>query len=109
MVEIYLDIIRNNPNAWLHVHCHVGKGRTTTFMALYDMFHNARNLEFIEILDRQKEIDGQDFMKHRTKSNLDARKHTLFEERISFLENFYRYCRESDPQTVSWQDWLQQP
>ena len=27
-------------NAWLHIHCSAGKGRTTTFLALYDMMRN---------------------------------------------------------------------
>ena len=40
VVNKFVELIKNNPNSWLHLHCHVGKGRTTTFMAMYDMFYN---------------------------------------------------------------------
>ena len=28
---------KNDPKSWVHFHCHGGDGRTTTFLALYDM------------------------------------------------------------------------
>jgi len=107
-VEAFLELIKNNPNAWLHVHCKVGKGRTTTFMVMYDMFYNAKDVEFDEILDRQKEIDGEDLKKYLEKTDLDQRKWTLYNERLEFLKLFYRYCKLSDPHNITWQAWLQQ-
>ena len=35
-------VLRFGPNDWVHFHCHGGDGRTTTFMALYDMASWAR-------------------------------------------------------------------
>jgi protein-tyrosine phosphatase len=108
VVDDYLDLIKNNRNNWLHVHCNAGMGRTTTFMVLYDMFYNSKDLEFEEILDRQKQIGGQDFTHYLTKANIKPRTLLLSTERLEFLKSFHKYCRESDPQYVSWQTWLQQ-
>ena len=107
-VDAFINLIKKNPNAWLHIHCHVGKGRTTSFMVLYDIFYNCKELKLEEILNRHKEIDGQDFEKHLSKTDLDQRKRDLFDNRLNFLKNFYRYCKESDSQTITWQTWLQE-
>src|SRR4030095_6697423 len=32
-----------NPGDWVHCHCHGGDGRTTTFLALFDMVHWAKS------------------------------------------------------------------
>lgn len=106
-VDLFLDIIKNNPQSWLHIHCHVGKGRTTVFMVMYDMFYNAKDLEFEEILERNKAIDGQDLEKHKDETDLNPDKRSLYEERLEFVKRFYQYCREADPQNISWQDWFQ--
>ena len=40
-IDMFIDLVRALPeNAWLHIHCSAGKGRTTTFLALYDMMRN---------------------------------------------------------------------
>lgn len=105
IVDAYLELIKESPNAWLHMHCHVGKGRTTAFMAMYDMYYNAKDLEFDEILSRQYKIGGEDLKKHLNKTDLEARKKALFKDRFDFLKRFYRYCRDSDPENVTWQAW----
>lgn len=106
MVDKFLELIKNNPNTWIHIHCHVGKGRTTLFMILYDMFFNAKQLDFDKILERHKKNKGEDFLKYLSKPKLKAEKKELFENRYNFLKEFYRYCKDSDPKKVSWQEWL---
>lgn len=105
IVNDFVELIKNNPNSWLHFHCHVGKGRTTTFMAMYDMYYNAKDVEFEEILSRQKAIGGEDLMKH-LKKPMDERKRKFSEERYEFLSNFYNYCKNSNPAVTSWDDWM---
>ena len=40
-IEAFLDFVESLPgDAWLHFHCRAGHGRTTTFMAMYDMIRN---------------------------------------------------------------------
>lgn len=107
IVDQYLELIKKRPNAWLHIHCHVGKGRTTTFMALYDMFYNAKQIRFKDILNRHKVIGGEDFKKYRKKTDLDEDKKNLYHERFLFLKQFYQYCKEeANLEKVTWQDWL---
>lgn len=44
-VRDFVDLIWNlNPKqTWIHFHCHGGDGRTTTFLAMYDMFCTAKS------------------------------------------------------------------
>ncbi|MBR5111715.1 MAG: protein tyrosine phosphatase [Clostridia bacterium] len=40
-IDTFVKLVRSLPeNAWVHLHCSAGKGRTTTFLALYDMMRN---------------------------------------------------------------------
>lgn len=108
-VAAFLELIKYHPHSWLHVHCHVGKGRTTTFMALYDMFFNAKKLSFEEIIARQREIGGQDLIESASKASLSAERQAAYQERLKFLREFYRYCHEADLNSTSWIDWLNRP
>ncbi len=47
-------------NTWLYFHCRAGRGRTTTFMSMYDMMKNAKQVTFDEIMDRQLALGGAD-------------------------------------------------
>ncbi|MEO5968710.1 MAG: hypothetical protein ABIQ95_02180, partial [Bdellovibrionia bacterium] len=47
-----------DPKTWIHFHCAAGRGRTTTFLALYDMFKNYSKISFSEIIERQKLLGG---------------------------------------------------
>lgn len=106
IVDAYLDLLKQNPFAWVHVHCAVGRGRTTTFMAMFDMFYNAKTVSLDDILERQKKIGGQDFKKYLKEPNKDDEKQQLFLARLAFLERFYQYCQAGDPETTTWQEWV---
>lgn len=70
---------------WLHFHCDMCIGRTTTFMSMYDMMKNSNNIEFINILKRQALLGNINF--------------ETFEEkgiRLDFLKNFYQYARNNN-------------
>jgi protein-tyrosine phosphatase len=101
-VDEFLHLFRMYPNSWLHAHCAVGRGRTTLFMAMFDMFHNAKEVSFEDILKRQKEIGGQDFQKYLNEPNKDPKKQELFLNRLGFLEKFYQFCQNENLQTASW-------
>lgn len=93
------------PQDWVHFKCRGGKGRTTVFMALYDMLKNPE-LSKEDIIARQKLIDGIDlsFLPLEIKSK--HWKIRLSADRIKFLSHFYDYLH--DPQGyphVSWSQW----
>lgn len=72
----------------LYIHCRGGKGRTTTFMAMIDMMHNAGRDSFETILARQQRRHGADLMR-TTKGH----KGVLAARRRQFLMNFYREAK----------------
>jgi len=82
--------------SWAHFHCAGGDGRTTTFMAMYDMMRNALLVDVPgaeAILARQHDLGGID---------LDSLgsvgwKEEWARQRRALVHAFYRYCREQIP------------
>ena len=91
------------PGVWLHFHCEAGHGRTTTFMAMYDMMKHAKKDSLETIVSRQAAGGGIDLL---------AGKETGWQapygkERTEFIKQFYRYCRENqDGFQTTWSQWL---
>ncbi len=79
------------PGTWVHFHCKAGAGRTTTFMAMYDMIRNAGEVSCDDIIARQYLMGGLDLSGKETKG--DAWFDVLARERDSFVKSFYDYCR----------------
>lgn len=106
IVDNFLNVLKAHPEYWIHVHCAVGRGRTTLFMAMYDMYYNAKDVSFDDILERQKAIGGQDLKKYLKTPHANAKKQKLYLGRLAFLERFYQFCQEGDPQAGTWQEWI---
>lgn len=104
-VDDYVIMIRDLPeDGWLHVHCRGGKGRTTTFLAMYDMIENAKQVPLQDIIARQYAAGGSNLFK----KNVDSYKAADAMERRHFLEEFYRYTKENnDGFRTLWSQWLQ--
>jgi hypothetical protein len=81
-----------SPKTWLHVHCEGGKGRTTTILAMLDMMHNANQVPFKDILERQFLLGGENLMDTRP---ADDWRHPYFVERLQFLRDFYTYAQRT--------------
>ena len=90
--------LRGRPH--LHFHCRGGKGRTATFMALYDMLHNAHRVAYEAILVRQRLFGGYDLASLPAD---DSPKRPFIAERAAFLRQFYDFARES---SGAWTAWL---
>jgi Inositol hexakisphosphate len=98
MVDRFVTFVRGlEANAWLHFHCHGGDGRTTTFMTLYDMIRNARNLPFQDIAARQSVIGEYDLFKGSSET---------YKLRTEFITAFYAYVREGGYESTSWTEWV---
>lgn len=104
-VETFVNLVSSLPkDAWVHVHCRGGKGRTTTFMALFDMLKNADNLSFEEIIARQKSIPPYYNLSLVDRANADLKPHYI--ARFLFLKDFYRYAQDRlAGNKMSWQEW----
>lgn len=102
-VDSFIQFIRTLPNnTWLHFHCRAGVGRTTTFMAMYDMMKNAKTVSFNDIMKRQQLIGGANLL-----SGQDASSVSDGNIRSKFLKNFYNYCsKNTDDYKTKCTDWL---
>ncbi|MBN9227244.1 MULTISPECIES: fused DSP-PTPase phosphatase/NAD kinase-like protein [Legionella] len=92
-VDAFLSIIKNaSKDTWFHIHCRGGKGRTTTFLVMYDMLKNADKVSFGEIIARQASIPPYYnlFEVHRADPFLTS----YYEQRVIFLSRFYRFAQQ---------------
>ncbi len=102
-VEQIMQLIRTLPqDSWLHVHCHGGRGRTTTFLVMYDIMLNCRQVSLDDILLRHQQLGGSDLLK---KLDLTNPRHIPLHYRLIFLKQFYDYCKNNDVSKVSWTSW----
>lgn len=86
-LKAFINFINSLPSdAWLHIHCRGGAGRTTTFLTLYDIIKNGKKISLETILERQLLLGGTDL----TDITKDRDwKNPLALERLNFIENFY--------------------
>lgn len=96
-VDQFVKFVTNLPdNYWLHFHCKAGYGRTTTFMALFDMMKNSKNVSLEDIINRQYLLGNFNLFKPGEEVN-----------RAIFLRNFYKYAKENnDNFKTTWSDWV---
>lgn len=87
MVNLFVQSVTKLPkNSWLHFHCKEGIGRTTVFMTMYDMMHNAKTVPLNDIVLRQIKI-----------ANLEDKEEGLeSKDRMAFYTQFYSYCKKGD-------------
>jgi hypothetical protein len=97
-----------DPKTWLHFHCRAGDGRTTTFMAMHDIIHNAPGDSLQTILARQKAIGGIDLSSLPTDQTVFSYPFSI--ERVEFIQNFYKYVCAAKPGVFKllWSDWVSQ-
>jgi len=104
-VDRFLEIIRSVPkDRWIYFHCRGGSGRTTEFMAMYDMIHNAKTVSFDDIIARQIALGGKDLTMMPEKNNF---KHGWASDREKFIRKFYEYAHDNkDDFKTTWSEWL---
>ena len=105
-VDDFIKLIRTLPeDTWLYFHCRAGKGRTTTFVALWDMLTNANQVSLDDIMSRQHLLGGAYLTKISSKPE-NAWKAEWAKERRAFLAQFYQYAQQADYRKVLWSQWL---
>ncbi len=104
IVDDFVDFIKHlSKNTWLHFHCAAGEGRTTTFLAMYDMMHNAQSATWESIIEKQKNAGGINLL-HLP----NDWKHSLAVDRARFLKRFYEYCQQNPQFQIPWSTWSAQ-
>lgn len=94
------------PDAWVHFHCRAGKGRTTTFMTMFDIIKNAQKESFESIVARNKALsDGDDILEIGSDQDW---KYPFQKERAEFIKNFYEYAKAHPQLDKEWSAWSPQ-
>lgn len=89
---------------WFHIHCRGGDGRTTTFLAMYDMLKNADRVSFNDILHRQAAVSPFYDLFKVNHSDPDLTKY--YKARLQFLREFYRYAKAKQQGfSGTWSQW----
>lgn len=106
-VDQFVKLVRGlSKDQWLYFHCRGGSGRTTSFMAMYDMMRNAKITSFEDIMTRQHKLGGKDLTKLPEESSY---KYAPALERLEFLKKFYEYAKASDSNfSMVWSEWLKE-
>lgn len=90
MVENLLDFFKNLPqNAWIHVHCHAGKGRTSTVLLMYHLFKKREN-NLQEVSRLHQKYGSTDLLKVNEKWSKEKQK-----KRADFVQNFFTWSQGS--------------
>lgn len=93
------------PGTTLYFHCRAGEGRTTAFMAMVDMMHNAKQVSLNDIVLRQQLLGGINLLSDQSNNQQND---SLKSQRENFIKHFYDYCRtNNDNYQTSWSTWLQ--
>lgn len=107
-VDTFVNIVRNTPDkVWIHMHCHGGNGRATSFFAMFDMMKNADRVSFTDIIQRQASVKPYYDLSNieRKKSDMDK----YYKERYQFLKHFYQFASDSlKGYQGSWSQWAEE-
>lgn len=105
-VDRFVEAVRAMPaDGWAHFHCRAGRGRTTTFMALYDMLRNAKDVS-VEDIARRQEILGNDYDVLKP-AEAGTWKEGVTNDRIAFVRAFHEYAvANPNGRPQLWSEWL---
>ncbi len=81
-------------DAWIHMKCRGGKGRTTTFMVLFDIIQNP-TVSIDDILERHKLLGGVELSRKKLKQGHEW-KLRLSLDRFSIVRHFHAYRNDLD-------------
>ncbi|MBL8676347.1 MAG: hypothetical protein JNJ47_02825 [Alphaproteobacteria bacterium] len=105
-IDHLVNILENIPaNAWVHFHCHYGKGRTSMMLVVYDIMKNAPLVSLKNIVKRQHLLGSEDLL------NIDIWKGGSYtkrqlEDRKTFISQFYDFiCQRKAGGIQEWSTW----
>ena len=106
-VDEFVQFYKSLPeDIWLHFHCQAGEGRTTEFLAMYDILKNPA-VPLQDILYRQCLLGGS-YVAHVEPEDSTYWKVPYYAEKAKHIALFYRYVQENEGAgfAVSWSAWL---
>ncbi len=106
-IERFISFIQSLPdNIWLHFHCKAGKGRTSTYLTIFDMLRNP-DLSLRDAAYRQYKLGGEFVLDDGSKPNEKEWKIPLKQERVEMLQLLEQYIKENrkNNYAVKWSEW----
>lgn len=107
-IDRFIDFVRKMPeDAWLHFHCRAGKGRTTSYMAMYDMMKNPQ-VPCEDIISRQFLLGGAYLAFELQNPKPSQWRAGYYHEKTLMIRKFYQYVQENHQSNfkVKWSKWL---
>lgn len=105
-VDKFVSLVRSLPkDVWVHMHCRGGDGRSSTFLAMYDMLKNADTVSFNDIIKRQASVTPNYDLSQTDRK--DPYLTPYYEARYKFLMHFYQYASASlNGYPGTWSEWI---
>jgi protein-tyrosine phosphatase len=105
VVDQIVSFVKSLPdNAWLHLHCRGGEGRSTALLLMIDMLKNANSVSFDEIIQRHASIPPHYYFPQLTRRCKELT--VYYRERLAFIQSFYDYAKELlSGHDISWSTW----
>ncbi len=107
IVDDFIIFVANLPeNSWLHFHCQAGHGRTTTFLAMYDIMKNP-DVSLEEICKRQYLLGGSNLLLEPEGNDWYAKKSR---DRAKKIRLFYEFVQGTRAEKIGlqWSEWLRE-
>jgi len=107
-LDRFISYMRQMPtDTWYHFHCKKGKSRTTLFMIVFDMMHNADKVSMEQIVKRQYLIGGVNLFDITAKDPEWQEEREFKRNWISFMARFHRYAQLNKDSNFakSWSEW----
>ncbi|MBR3498558.1 MAG: protein tyrosine phosphatase [Selenomonadaceae bacterium] len=105
IVDDFIIFVANLPkNSWLHFHCQAGHGRTTTFLAMYDIMKNP-DVSLEEICKRQYLLGGSNLLLEPEGNDWYAK---MARDRAKKIRLFYEFVQGTRAEKIGlqWSEWL---
>lgn len=106
MLDMFINTIYSIPqDAWVILHCHAGKGRTTLAMVIIQMIRDNPDIDFEKILEENLQLGGIDLSIEYAKHLSDPIVRQYYHERAVKLCNFYYYMVMSELK-IPYVEWI---
>ncbi|MBR4643056.1 MAG: protein tyrosine phosphatase [Selenomonadaceae bacterium] len=105
IVDDFIIFVANLPeNSWLHFHCQAGHGRTTTFLAMYDIMKNP-DVPLEEICKRQYLLGGSNLLLEPEGDDWYSKMNRDRAKKIRLFHEFVQGTR-AEQIGLQWSEWL---
>lgn len=107
VIDRIVDVLDDLPNgAWIHFHCHYGKGRTSMMMVMYDIMKNSPHVSLEDIVKRQHLLGSENLL-NTVKWRKGSYSEKQLQDRKKFIQDFYAFiAQRKKGGEQKWSEWI---